>query len=56
MQLQLAFVEHPMASTADPANPWGQIDPSAQIKALEILGRLIAQSLAANLAEGTSDE
>ena len=36
--------------------PWDQIDPQAQIAALEILARLIAQMLAARSALETSDE
>jgi hypothetical protein len=36
--------------------PWDQIDPQAQIAALDILSRLIAQMLAASSALETSDE
>ena len=56
MQLELAFLERPMTPAADPKGPWDQIDPRAQIAALEILARLIAQTLAANSVRGKSDE
>jgi hypothetical protein len=36
--------------------PWDQIDPQAQIAALDILSRLIAQMLAAGSTLETSDE
>jgi len=54
MQLELAFLER-LTPRAAKAGPWDQIDPQAQIAALEILGRLIAQMLAAHSLE-TSDE
>jgi hypothetical protein len=56
MQLELAFLERPAAPTARMKGPWDQIDPQAQIAALDILSRLIAQMLAASLALETSDE
>jgi len=56
MQLELAFLERPVTPAAGPKGPWDQIDPQAQIAALEILVRLIAQTLAANLVRGKSDE
>src|ERR1700686_1401465 len=56
MQLELAFLERPVTPAAGPQSPWDQIDPRAQIAALEILARLIAQTLAANSVRGKSDE
>jgi hypothetical protein len=56
MQLELAFLERPTPPAARPKGPWDQIDPQAQIAALEILARLIAQMLAAGSAAETSDE
>ena len=44
------------APAARMKGPWDQIDPQAQIAALEILARLIAQMLAASSALETSDE
>ena len=56
MQLELAFLERPTGSAPRIAGPWDQIDPQAQIAALDILSRLIAQMLAAGSALETSDE
>ena len=56
MQLELAFLERPTAPAPRMAGPWDQIDPQAQIAALDILSRLIAQMLAAGSALETSDE
>jgi hypothetical protein len=56
MQLELAFLERPAAPAARMMGPWDQIDPQAQIAALDILSRLIAQMLAAGSALETSDE
>jgi len=56
MQLELAFLEPPAAAAPRTAEPWDQIDPQAQIAALDILSRLIAQMLAAGSASETSDE
>ena len=44
------------APAARMEEPWDQIDPQAQIAALDILSRLIAQMLAAGSALETSDE
>jgi hypothetical protein len=55
MQFELAFLERTTAPVAMKC-PWDQIDPQAQIAALEILARLIAQMIAASSAPGTSDE
>jgi hypothetical protein len=56
MQWELAFLERPMPPAARSKGLWDQIDPQAQITALEILLRLIAQTLAANSVRGKSDE
>jgi hypothetical protein len=56
MQLELAFLERPTAPAARMEGPWDQIDPQAQIVALDILSRLIAQMLAAGSTLETSDE
>ena len=56
MQLKLAFLERSTPPTARLSGPWERIDPQAQIAALEILARLIAQMLAASSALETSDE
>jgi hypothetical protein len=56
MQLELAFLEQPTAPAPRMAGPWDQIDPQAQIAALDILSRLIAQMLAAGSVPETSDE
>ena len=44
------------APAARMEGPWDQIDPQAQISALDILSRLIAQLLAAGSTLETSDE
>jgi hypothetical protein len=56
MQLELTFLEWPTPQAARLEGPWDQIDPQAQIAALEILARLIAQMLAAKSAGETPDE
>jgi hypothetical protein len=56
MQLELALIERPTAPLARMEEPWDRIDPQAQIAALDILSRLIAQMLAAGSAPETSDE
>ena len=56
MQLELAFLERPTAPEARMEEPWDQIEPQAQIEALDILSRLIAQMLAAGSALETSNE
>jgi hypothetical protein len=56
MQLQLAFLERPV-EPADGANgPWDQIDPQAQIAALVLLSRLIAQKLVSKVVRESGDE
>jgi hypothetical protein len=56
MQLELGLLDQPAPQTARTKGPWDQIDPQAQIAALEILARLIAQMLTASSALETSDE
>jgi hypothetical protein len=59
MQLNLAFVDPPPASTAPinpPHTPWEQIDEAARMAALEVLARLIAGMLAAQQAMEMPDE
>ena len=56
MQLELAFLERNTAPAARPKGPWDEIDPQAQIAALVILARLIAQMIAAKSTQETSDE
>jgi hypothetical protein len=56
MQMELAFLERSTPQAVWLKGPWHQIDPQAQIAALEILARLIVQMLAATPAEETSDE
>jgi hypothetical protein len=56
MQLELVFLERPTPQVAGPKSPWDQIDPQAQIAALEILSRLIARMLAAKSAQEARDE
>ena len=48
MQLELAFLEIPVEPDEPSKGPWEQIDPRAQVAALALLSRLIAQMLAAN--------
>jgi hypothetical protein len=55
MQMELAFLEQP-APHKIKTGPWDRIDPQAQIAALEILGRLIAQMLAAHPVQEGNDE
>ena len=56
MQLELVFLEGPAAPAARMKGPWDQIDPQAQIAALDILARLIAHMLATRSALETNDE
>lgn len=56
MQLELAFLGRPVEPDEGPRCPWDQIDPQAQIAALMLLSRLIAQKLAANSARASGDE
>jgi hypothetical protein len=50
MQLELAFLERPVEPDKGSKGPWDQIDPRAQIAALVLLSRLIAQKLVAKSA------
>jgi hypothetical protein len=56
MQLELAFLERPAEPDDGSEGPWEQIDPQAQIAALVLLSRLIAQKLVANSAPESGDE
>ena len=56
MQLKLAFLEVPVEPDEPLKGPWEQIDPRAQVAALALLSRLIAQILAANATLEDGDE
>jgi hypothetical protein len=56
MQFELAFLESPVEPDEQLKGPWEQIDPSAQVAALALLSRLIAQMLAANATLEDGDE
>jgi hypothetical protein len=56
MQLELAFLERQVDPDEGSKGPWDQIDPQAQIAALVLLSRLIAQKLVANSAPESGDE
>jgi hypothetical protein len=56
MQLELAFLERPVDPDEGLKGPWEQIDPQAQIVALVLLSRLIAQKLVAKSAPESGDE
>ena len=56
MQLELAFLERPVELDAGSNSPWDQIDPQAQIAALVVLSRLIAQKLLSKVAQESGDE
>jgi hypothetical protein len=56
MQLELAFLERPVDPDEGSKGPWDQIDPQAQIAALVLLSRLIAQKLVAKSAPESGDE
>ena len=56
MQLELAFLEKPVDPDDGSKGLWEQIDPQAQIAALMLLSRLIAQKLAAKSALERGDE
>lgn len=56
MQLELAFLERPVEPNKGSKSPWDQIDPHAQIAAMVLLSRLIAQKLASNAARESRDE
>ena len=49
MQMESAFLELAAEPEEEPSKgPWEQIDPLAQVAALALLSRLIAQMLAAS--------
>ncbi len=56
MQLELAFLEIAVKSDEPSKGPWEQIDPGAQVAALALLSRLIAQMLVARAAPEGGDE
>jgi hypothetical protein len=56
MQLELTFLERQAEPDEGLSSPWEQIDPPAQIAALVILSRLIAQKLLAKSAPESDDE
>jgi hypothetical protein len=56
MQIEFAFVERCVEPDERSKGPWDQIDPRAQIAALVVLSRLIAQKLAAKSALESGDE
>jgi hypothetical protein len=56
MQLELAFLERPVDPAEEAKGPWDQIDPQAQLAALVLLSRLIAQKLVAKSPRETGDE
>jgi hypothetical protein len=57
MQLELAFLDLPAVPDEGSTGPWDQIEPQAQIAALVLLSRLIAQKLVAkSVREGGGDE
>jgi hypothetical protein len=56
MQLELAFLERPVEPDNGSNGPWDRIDPQAQIAALVLLSRLIAQKLVSKLARENGDE
>ena len=56
MQLELAFLDLPAVPDEGSTGPWDQIDPQAQIAALVLLSRLIAQKLVAKSAGESGNE
>ena len=56
MQLELAFLERPVGPDEGSEGLWEQIDPQAQIAALVLLSRLIAQKLVAKSAPESGNE
>ncbi len=56
MQLELGFLGRPVEPAGGSKGPWDQIDQQAQIAALVLLSRLIAQKLASKAARESGDE
>ena len=56
MQLELAFLDLPTVPDEGSTGPWDQIEPQAQIAALVLLSRLIAQKLVAKSVREGGDE
>jgi hypothetical protein len=56
MQLELAFLERPVERDERSKGLWDQIDPQAQIAALVLMSRLIAQKLVAKSSPESGNE
>ncbi len=56
MQLELAFLERSVEPDEGSKGLWDQIDPLAQVAALVLLSRLIAQKLVSKAARESGDE
>ncbi len=56
MQLELTFLERLVEPDDRSNGPWDQIDPQAQIAALVLLSRLIAQKLVSKDERESGDE
>ncbi len=52
MQLNLAFLDDP----EPPASSWDQIDPEARTSAIEVLARLLAQTVLTETQEALRDD
>ncbi len=52
MQLNLAFLDDP----EPPTNPWDQIDPEARTSAIEVLARLLAQTVLTETQEALRND
>lgn len=52
MQLNLAFLDDP----EPPPSPWEQIDPEARTAAIEVLARLLAQTVPIATPEERRDD
>ena len=53
MQLNLAFLDDPEPPTT---SPWDQIDPEARTSAIEVLARLLAQTVLAETQGALRDD
>jgi hypothetical protein len=56
MQLELAFLEGPAEPDEGSKSPWDQIDRQAQMAALVLMSRLIAQKLVAKSGPESGNE
>ena len=52
MQLNLAFLDDP----EPPTSPWDQIDPEARSTAIDVLARLLAQTVLTEIQEALRDD